>query len=248
MINYKNNTLSIDGSIDTADSILTLSTDIDAMYIGHIILANGATKTLSFVKDDKVYRTRLVITEEDLPYLNSCTFYLTMVAGTLSGKTNAVAMVFDTAAITRTVRMSLSHEAKDLRLTIAKLESRLNDFINNSPSFLIAPSTPVNTNYVKPGMIPVAIDETGRCIFQYPFIDHITEINGQHTVNGAILLTAEQIPIDKTNVASAIKGHTEAIKELVNMLNTLSAEFKTVNSKVAEIESKLLQHTDTSII
>ena len=97
-------------------------------------------------------------------------------------------------------------------------------------------------------MIPVAIDNTGRCIFQYPFTDVITEINGQKTVNSAIILTAKDIPIEQTDVATAIKAHTDAIKELNNLLKTVSSELKATKNKVAEIEKTLLVHTDSSII
>ena len=62
------------------------------------------------------------------------------------------------------------------------------------------------------------------------------------------MLTAKEIPIEQTNVESAIKAHTEAIKELNNLIKTVSSELKNTKNKVAEIEKALIQHTDSSII
>ena len=106
----------------------------------------------------------------------------------------------------------------------------------------------IDQSNILPGMIPVAINEQGLCMFKHPFIDHITEINGQKTINNAIILTAKDIPIEQTDVATAIKAHTDAIKELNNLMKTISSELKSTKNKVADIEKALLLHTDSSII
>lgn len=247
MLNY-NNYLEITKSITSSDTIITLKSNLDCNYIATIMLSDSSTKVLDFIKDNKLYKARLLLTEEDLPYLSNCKLYLTLIDGNTQKQSNTVDIKFDVPKIRKTIKISSSNEIKDIKVTIAQLTKRLEDVINKAPSFVVTSATPINTNCVKPGMIPVAIDETGRCIFQYPFIDHVTEINGQKTVNNAILITAKDIPIEQTDVATAIKAHTDAIKELNNLMKTVSSELKSTKNKVADIEKALLQHTDSSII
>jgi mannose/fructose/N-acetylgalactosamine-specific phosphotransferase system component IIB len=49
MITYKNKILTIQKSVDSADTIITLATDIEATYLGNITLSNKQKKILSFV-------------------------------------------------------------------------------------------------------------------------------------------------------------------------------------------------------
>lgn len=248
MLQYKNNNLTIESEITSADSIIKLTSDIDAVFLGILTLSNGVTKVLNFVKENNFYKTRLLITEEDLPYINSCTFHLSLVNSALDGNTHKINMVFNVPKIKQSIKVAKSDSIKDIKLAITKLDNRLTEAFTNTPSFTIHNMNIVKPDYIKPGMIPVTIDETGRCIFQYPFVNHVTEINGQKTVNSAILLTAKDIPIEQTDVASAIKAHTEALKELNNFMKTISEELKVTKNKVAEIEKSLIQHTDSSII
>lgn len=247
MITYKNKILTIQKSVDSADTILTLNTDIEATYLGNITLSNKQKKIISFVKEKTLYKARLLITEEDLPYLSNCFFNLIIVNGYLTTETISVPLTFNILKINQSIKVSSSEDIKDLKVSLAKLDSKLEDITKKLPSFTVSSLITINRG-IKPGMIPVAIDETGRCIFQHPFIDHVTEINGQKTVNNAILLTAKDIPIEQTDVESAIKAHTEAIKELNNLMKTVSSELKSTKAKVADIEKALLQHTDSSII
>ena len=248
MLKYQNNTLQYTGTIDSSDSILLLSTDIDCIYIGICTLDDGTIKSISFVKENTLYKGRLLITEEDINNLSNCTIHLVLLDGNTKKETNKVPLSLDLLKIKKGIRVSKSQDIKDVKISIAQLTKKLDAVINMTPSFIVTSTTPINTNYVKPGMIPIAIDETGRCIFQHPFIDHVTEINGQKTVNNVILLTAKDIPIEQTDVESAIKAHTDAIKELNNLMKTISSELKSTKNKVADIEKALLQHTDSSII
>lgn len=248
MIEFKENKLTITSTITNSDMILYLNTDIDTNYIGVLTLSNNSTKSFTFIKTNKAYSGRLLITEEDLPYLSNCKFHLILLDGNTQKHSNIVPINFDITKIKRSIKLSASRDIKDIKVSIAQLTKRLEDVINKAPSFTITSATPINPGYIKPGMIPVAIDETGRCIFQYPFIDHITEINGQKTINSAILITAKDIPIEQTDVDTAIKSHTEAIKELNKLMQTISSELKSTKNKVADLEKALLLHTDSSII
>ena len=248
MLIYKNNTLKCLDTIVSSDNILQLNSDKDCFYIGVITLSDATVKTISFTKDKNLYKARLIFTEEDLTNLPKCTIHLILLDGNTQVSSNTIELPLDILKIKKSVKLSKSNDIKDIKISIAQLTKRLEDVINKAPSFMVTSATPINTNYVKPGMIPVAIDETGRCIFQYPFIDHVTEINGQKTVNNAILITAKDIPIEQTDVATAIKAHTDAIRELNNLMKTVSYELKSTKNKVADIEKALLQHTDSSII
>lgn len=248
MIKYNNNCLTVCKQVTTSDTILKLISDIDCYYTGIITLSNGTTKVIDFVKENNIYKARLVITEEDLNYLNNCYCHLILTDGNTKQQSNTVPITFDINKIKNNIKVAKSNDIKDIKISIAQLTKRLEDVIQKAPSFNVTSATPINSEAVKPGMIPVAIDNTGRCIFQYPFTDVITEINGQKTVNSAIILTAKDIPIEQTDVATAIKAHTDAIKELNNLLKTVSSELKATKNKVAEIEKTLLVHTDSSII
>lgn len=248
MLDYLKNKLTIKKTIDSADTIVSLYTDTTCEYLGVLTLSNKAIKTISFINEGALYKARLVITEEDIPYINNCTFHLVLIDNNTSKNSNSEKIIFDVAKVKRTVKLSMSKDIRDIKASLTQLEKRINTVASNAPSFLVTPSTPINTEYVQPGMIPVAIDSTGRCIFQYPFIDQVTEINGQKTVNNAIILTAKDIPVEQTDVAAALKAHTEAIKELLGFMTTVSNELKGTQNKVAELEKALLLHTDSSII
>lgn len=248
MLRYINKVLTIHKIIATANSIITLQTDTDCNYIGVLTLSNDCKKSFEFIKEGPLYKARLVILEEDLPYINKCSLHLVSITEDFSMESNKVSIEFDSLKVKRDIKISASNDIKDLKISVSKLSKKLDTVLTKAPSFIVSPMTPINTAYIKPGMIPVSIDETGRCIFQYPFIDHVTEINGQKTVNNAILITAKDIPIEQTDVATAIKAHTDAIKELNNLMKTISSELKITKNKVADIEKALLQHTDSSII
>lgn len=247
MIILKEKAISCDQLITSADTTIKLISDIDCNIIAQITLSNKAIKTFPFIKENNYYKGRLIFTEEDINYLNKVTLTLILVSIT-EQRTNTIPLNIDIYRVKQSIKVSASNDIKDIKISIAQLTKRLEDVISKAPSFMVTSATPINTNYIKPGMIPVAIDETGRCIFQYPFIDHITEINGQKTINNAILITAKDIPIEQTDVATAIKAHTDAIKELNNLMKTISSELKSTKNKVADIEKALLQHTDSSII
>ena len=112
MITYKNKILTIQKSVDSADTILTLNTDIEATYLGNITLSNKQKKIVSFVKEKTLYKARLLITEEDLPYLSNCFFNLIIVNGYLTTETISVPLTFNILKINQT---TISHQLKLLK-------------------------------------------------------------------------------------------------------------------------------------
>ena len=248
MIEFKSNHLSITSKIQSPDTVLTLYTDIECNYIGVITLSNKATKAVFFVKENNIYKARLVITEEDLMYLSNATFHLVLIDSNTSKTTEKVPITFETNKIRKSVAISKSNEVKDVKIELAKLSRKVDEILSKAPIVVSDIEIKENPDVIKPGMVPITIDSKGRCIFQYPFLDVITEINGQKTVNSAIILTAKDIPIEQTDVESAIKTQTAAIKELNSFITILSKELKSIKNKVAAVEKALLQHTDSSII
>lgn len=248
MLKYKDNILTITSNITSHDTILKLTSDIDCVIAGVLELSNKSYKTLNFIKENDYYKARLLITQEDLPYLNGSTFAIVAIDVNTSKASNKVPIKFDIPKITKTIMVSSSNAIKDMQIKLTQLETAIDKISNNNFTFRYT-NVPVDgLNYIKPGMIPVSIDNKGNCMFQYPFADIVTEINGQKTANSAIMLTAKDIPIEQTNVESAIKAHTEAIKELNNLMKTISSELKSTKSKLAIVEQALLQHTDSSIV
>ena len=248
MLKYKNNILTIDSTITSHDTILKLTSDVDCVIAGVLELSNKNYKTLNFIKENDYYKARLLITQEDLPYLNGATFAVAAIDSNTSRASDKIPIKFDIPKITKTIMVSSSNAIKDMQIKISQLESTIHKISNNNFTFKYTNVPVQGFDYIKPGMIPVAIDNKGNCMFQYPFTNIITEINGQKTVNSAIMLTAKEIPIEQTNVESAIKAHTEAIKELNSLMKTISSELKSTKNKLASVEQALLQHTDSSIV
>ena len=156
------------------------------------------------VKENNIYKARLVITEEDLMYLNNATFHLVLIDSNTSKTTEKVPIAFETNKIRKSVAISKSNEIKDIKIELAKLSRKVDEILSKAPIVVSDIEIKENPDVIKPGMVPITIDSKGKCIFQYPFLDVITEINGQKTVNSAIILTAKDIPIEQTDVESAI--------------------------------------------
>lgn len=245
MLSFKNNILTISDKLTKADTIVSLISDIDCEISALVTLSDGSTKCFNFIKENSYYKARFVFTEEDLNYLNKVTLSLVLISSTVE-HTNTVDLDIDINKVKQTIKLSKSKDIKDIKDQLNKLTVLVKDTLNNKVVYKT--NLNIKQENIKEGMIPVTINNEGLCMFKYPFIDHITEINGQKTINNAILLTAKDIPIEQTDVATAIKAHTDAIKELNKLMQTISSELKTTNNKVADIEKALLLHTDSSIV
>lgn len=245
MLILKNKIIKTNSVITQADTIIKLTSDINCEISGVVTLSDTCTKYLSFIKENSYYKTRLTFTEEDIKYLNNITLYLILTSAT-EERTNTIKLDLDVDKVKQSIKLSKSKDIQDIRSDLTKLTALVKDVLTNK--LVYQTNLNIDQSNILPGMIPVAINEQGLCMFKHPFIDHITEINGQKTINNAIILTAKDIPIEQTDVATAIKAHTDAIKELNNLMKTISSELKSTKNKVADIEKALLQHTDSSII
>lgn len=245
MIILKDKKITLTDIINKADTIIKLTSDISCEISGVVTLSDASTKYISFIKENSYYKTRLTFTEEDIKHLDNVTLYLILTSAT-EERTNTIKLDLDINKIKQSIKLSKSKDIQDIRSDLNKLTVLVNDILSNK--LVYQTNLNIDQSNILPGMIPVAINEQGLCMFKHPFIDHITEINGQKTINNAIILTAKDIPIEQTDVATAIKAHTDAIKELNNLMKTISSELKSTKNKVADIEKALLLHTDSSII
>lgn len=245
-IQIKNKKLSyVSNKLTKNDNIIKLTSDIDCEFIGVLNISDGTVKSFDFIKEKNYYKGRLRLFAEEIPYLSSTTFYVTMVSNTVE-HTNLIPVEVDVKKLSLSIKQDNSREIIILREKISSLENLVKDILNNKTVY--STPLPIVTTNIMPGMIPTAINEEGLCMFKYPFQDVVTEINGQKTVNSAIIITAKDIPIEQTDVESAIKAHTEALKEFNNSLKIISSELKSTKNKVADIEKALLQHTESSIV
>lgn len=245
-IQIKNRKLSYEvNKLTNNDNIIKLTSDIDCEFIGVLNLSDGTCKSFDFIKEKNYYKGRLRLFAEEIPYLSNTTFYVTMVSNTVE-HTNLIPVEVDVKKLSLSIKQDTSREIIVLREKISSLENLVKDILNDKTIY--STSFPTVTTNIEPGMIPTAINNEGLCMFKYPFQDVVTEINGQKTVNSAIILTAKDIPIEQTDLESAIKAHTEALKEFNNSLQVISSELKSTKKKVADIEKALLQHTESSIV
>lgn len=245
MLQLNNNILSISKKITNADTIIKLTSDIDCEISALVTLADNSTKVFTFVKENNYYKGRLTFTEEDIQHINKVTMCLILTSAT-EQRTNTVTVDIDIPKVKQSIKLSKANDIKAIREDLSKLTALVNETLNNKVVYKTNLS--VNQTNIKPGMVPIAINEKGLCMFKYPFIDIITEINGQKTLNNAILITAKDIPIEQTDVESALKSHTEAIKSLNELLNTFGKELKALRNKLAKVETDLINHTDSSIV
>ena len=245
MLKYINEILTVSEPITNADTIIKLITDIDCNISAKVTLSDDSYKYIDFIKENSYYKGRLLFTEEDLKYLTKVSLCLILTSSTIK-HSNEIVLDIDISKVQHSVKRAKTKDLLDIRESINKLTTLVNDVLINKVVYKT--NLALNQENIVPGMIPVAINTEGLCMFKYPFADVITEINGQKTINNAILITAKDIPIEQTDVATAIKAHTDAIKELNNLMKTISSELKATKNKVADIEKALLLHTDSSII
>lgn len=235
-----------DTIIISPDIIIKLTSDTDCELIGVIQLSNGANKSFNFIKENNYYKGRLTIYEDEVKYLNYTNMHIIMISSTTES-TNTIPISFDIKKINLTIKKSKAKDIENIRTQLAQLENLVKDILNNKTIYTT--SLNITPTDIEAGMIPVAINKEGLVMFKQPFQDVIKEINGQKTLNSAILLTAKDIPTGtSSNVEATLREHTEAMKSLTAYLDTISTELKTVKKKLADVEQKVLIHTESSLI
>lgn len=247
MLILKNNLLSIDKLfIQSADSIIVLNTDVlNSEYLGILTLTNNTTKTIQFVRFENIFKARLCICEEDLEHLQGSTIKLISISSSFTKESNAVKIDFDINKIKLNIKQKSSKELIELRKDLIKMQSQLEAL---SLGKLVPTVNIANKDYIKPGMILVAIDN-GNFMAAYPFADVIKEVNGQQAIDGVVEIDASMI---KYNIERTIAEQLDIIGQGVlkqnEVIKTLSEQVVTLSKRVADIDIELATHLDNGII
>ena len=247
MLTLRNKKLSAENfKITSADTILTLNSDIDATFLGVLELSNGARKVCSFNKIDNDYQARLIIDIADLPTLKESKFYLVLIDSLLNEKTNMIKPKFDIELIKQNIKVSASKELEELQIKIKELESVVASLAKGK---IIDQLNIKNKDYIEPGMIPVAIDKSGNCVMSYPFASHITSVNGRKAANGVVEVDSSVIKYKLGNtVEQIIDNHANALISIANALKTISDNQKEIRKHLDELDIRLTQHINDGII
>lgn len=247
MLQFKKNILtSKTFTIEEPDTIIQLNTDVlDCNYFGVITLNNKTTKTIQFIKVKSLFKARLSLAEEELPYLLGATLRLLSVSSSFSKESNPVQLNFDIDKIKLTIKQSVSKDLLEFKKDLVQVQSKLEAL---SLGKLVPNVNIINKNHIKPGMILVAIDN-GNFMAAYPFADIITKVNGQVAVDGVVEIDASMIKYNtERTIEEQIKVVAEAIKVQNNTLKAISAEINSLSKKLAELTVKVETHLDNGII
>lgn len=247
MLQFKKNILtSKTFTIEEPDTIIQLNTDVlDCNYFGVITLNNKTTKTIQFIKVKSLFKARLSLAEEELPYLLGATLRLLSVSSSFSKESNPVQLNFDIDKIKLTIKQNVSKDLLEFKKDLVQVQSKLEAL---SLGKLVPNVNIINKDHIKPGMILVAIDN-GNFMAAYPFADIITKVNGQVAVDGVVEIDASMI---KYNTERTIEEQTKVIAEAIkvqnNTLKAISAEINSLSKKLAELTVKVETHLDNGII
>lgn len=248
MLKYENNLLKINSkNITSSDSIIKLESDIDASILGVLILSDGSKKVIEFIKADDCYLARLVITEEDIHLLSASKFHIELINAEFQKSSNFVTFKFNINAIKLDIKKRICDEYKEILTRFAKLESKVNDL---KSSKVLDGVNIVNKDLIQPGMIPVAIDNKGNFVALYPFSNNISEVNGQHAVNGAVVIDASVIEykLKGISVETALQNQADAIVALKNVLDEIVESQKELSKRLNNLDYKIEQHINNGII
>ena len=239
--------LHYDGTIITkADSIISLEMVEDVACFGILTLSNEITKVIQFIRQGDSYKARLILLEEDIPYINDNILYLNLIDNSLVKKTDKIKLIFDSPTVQLNVKRKISKEIQELTMKIKDLENQISNLTKNHR--LMGLKLP-DLSYIKKGMIPVAADDKGNFIAAYPFEDSINKINGLDSVSREILITAKDIPFDETrSIADVMIALGLAINQVNLSVETLATLQQDLLAKLTEVELKLDEHLGTPII
>jgi len=242
--------LTSDDIISSSDYVISLTTDIDAIILGVLEFTNGSKKVIQFVKtntESLTYKGRLIICPEDLEFLESSIFYLYLINGELSQKTNMLKLVFDKEKIKLDIKREISDQYKAVLTSVKKLEEKLSALTTGK----VLQSLPIkNKDIIKPGMIPVAIDDKGNFVAMYPFANLISSINGHQGIDGAIKLDASMIEYKENgdSIKEVIEKQTEAIQTIKHLIDEIAKNQKEIRQQLNEVDMKIESHINNGII
>ena len=247
MLTLKNNILNTkDFIIDSHDTTLLLKTDVDCQYFGIITLANNTTKVIQFIKFPSLYKARLVITNEDLHYLEGSYLRILSTDASFNKESNNIKLIFDIDKIKLTIKQSTSKDILALTKTVNELSQRLDTITLGK---VIPNINILNQNYIKKGMVIVAADNKGNFTAAYPFANIITEINNQKAVDGVVIIDASMIEYNKERtIAEQLDAIGEAFSKLLTLTKTNSEELLNIKKDLANLTMLVNKHLDSGVV
>ena len=247
MIKIIEKVLSYDGTqIKKSDSIIELTADVDCSYIGVFNFNDGSNKVITFDKIENVYQGRMIIRPEEIPLLKTAMFHIVMIDGPLNESSNVIKINFAIEQIKKDIKKSLSNDIETIYTEIAKINKIISSLKDGK---VLDNVNIVNKEYIKKGMIPVAVDDKGNFIACFPFANNINCVNGQRAVNGVVNIDASMIKyIREMSIAEAIKNNSEALLKQNDLLNTVIEAQKDMMKHINELDIKLETHINNGII
>lgn len=247
MLTLRNKELIYSGSqIVSSDTVLNLESDYDCKILGVLDLSNGDNKIIEFTKIDGLYMGRIIVNVDDINYIKDNSFKLILISGKLSEETNSVKLSFDIQKVKTDIKVVSSNEIEELRKKVASLESVI-DSIKKGNVLGQLPIT--NKKFIKPGMIPVALDEDGNFSAEYPFANHVTKVNGQSAVDGAVKIDSGMIKYsNEKSVELVIKELSDIVIQLNELMQVVINNQKEIRNKLDETAIKLETHITNGII
>ena len=116
--------------IKSAHQSIKLVSDVKANFILNLKLTNGLIYTKPFEREGEVYKAKLSLVKDILPFLKGSRVYLTVTDATFSQSTNLIELVFDIDLITLSLKNEIGNEIKDLYDKLIKVESEIGKLIN----------------------------------------------------------------------------------------------------------------------
>lgn len=247
MLRIENGILSvIDNEIRSSDTVLELQAEVECQIFGKLTFKNGEVKIIQFDKIDNTYKGRLLISQEDLSKLSGAQFFAVLVSANFTEQTNGIQLKFNQELIKKDIRLVKSEEIKSIHEELNKLKSIINS-LEKGGSLKFA--NIIDPELIQPGMIPVAVDNKGNFVAAYPFVNLITEVNGQKAVNGVVNVNASMIKCSSgKHIQQTIKEHASALQALANAFEVVSDQQKELLRRLDEIDIRLSAHINDGII
>ena len=230
--------------IESADTSILLDVTKDAHYFGILDLGKY-TKVIPFVKSQHQYKARLIILKDDLKFIPESKFYIEAVHQGNTKRSNNITLKFDLDAI----KLNVKKESASECLRCIKEMRQINEnMLNVIQGNILAHINISNKHTIKPGMIPVAIDDKGNFIATYPFADIIREVNGVKAHNESVLITTKDIPHHDKPLEQYLNESVDAIKGIKEYVDNVGEQVKELNKKLAELIIAFETHIDNDII
>lgn len=232
--------------VKSSTQSIKLVSDVKADFILNLKLNNGLVYSKPFEREGEVYKTKLTLTKDILPFLKGSKAYLTVIDTNFSQSTNLVELVFDTDLINISLKHEVGNEIKDLYTRLLKIESEISHLVKSGALKNIGV---VNPKEVKLGMVPVATS-TGEFVAAFPFADIVKQINGITAVNESIALYLKNIPYDESG-KSAFEVIQLLLEVVKNQSLAIQSILKTQEKIINELEQLQLDyaaHKNTALI